>query len=35
MFCPYCGREFENTGSRYCPFCGQDLADTVTFRERL
>lgn len=35
MFCPYCGREFENTGSRYCPICGQDLADTVTFRERL
>lgn len=35
MFCPFCGRDFENTGSRYCPFCGQDLASSVTFKERL
>ncbi|MGN0098311.1 MAG: hypothetical protein ACI38Y_03175, partial [Candidatus Methanomethylophilaceae archaeon] len=35
MFCPYCGRDFESTGSRFCPFCGQDLAPTVTLTERL
>ena len=26
MFCPYCGREFQERDSKYCPFCGQDLS---------
>ena len=34
MFCPFCSRVFEGTGSKYCPYCGQDISEYTTVAEK-